>query len=250
MATRKVQPVKTTGKAASSKGKKPLWKNIARITLKVILYFFLSTIGVTLIYRFVNPPVTWLMVQRWAFEGQTLDKDWVDIDEVPYYVPMAMIASEDQKFMEHNGFDFKAIEKAMKYNDKKKGKKIKGGSTISQQTAKNVFCWPQRSWIRKGFETYFTFLIEMLWPKERIMEVYINVVELGPGVYGVEAASQRFWNKSAANITPHQASLLAAVLPRPLKYSAKNPGPYVARRAGKVERVLRTFPKNHLESGS
>lgn len=221
-----------------------------RITLKVIFYFFLSTIGVTLIYRFVNPPITWLMFQRWAFEGQTLDKEWVDLDEVPYYVPLAMVASEDQKFMEHNGFDFEAIEKAMKYNDKKKGKKVKGGSTISQQTAKNVFCWPQRSWVRKGFETYFTFLIEMLWPKERIVEVYINIVELGPGVYGVEAASQRFWNIPASKLSRKQACLLAAVLPRPLKYNAKNPGPYVARRAGKIQRALGNLGKDHLEKGS
>lgn len=237
-------------KSPASGGNKSIWKKIGRLTVKLTLYFFLSTIAVTLIYRFINPPITWLMFQRWAFEGQTLDKDWIDIEDVPYYVPLAMVASEDQNFMEHNGFDFKAIEKAMKYNDRKKGKKIKGGSTMSQQTAKNVFCWPQRSWIRKGFETYFTFLIEMLWTKERIAEVYINVVEMAPGVYGVEAASQKFWGKSAASISRQQACLLAAVLPRPLKYSAKNPGPYIQRRAGRVQRALNAFPKNHLSSES
>ncbi len=222
-------------------------KKLGRWILKAILIFFVSTISVTLVYRFVNPPITWLMFQRWAFEGHGLEKDWIDLEDVPYYVPLAMVSSEDQKFMEHNGFDFKAIEKAMKHNERKGGKKIKGGSTISQQTAKNVFCWPQRSWVRKGFETYFTFLIEMLWPKQRIIEVYVNVVELGPGVYGVEAASQKFWGKSAAKISKKQAALLAAVLPRPLKYNAEHPGPYVSRRANKIVWLIGTLPKDILE---
>ncbi len=231
------------------KGKKVKWAAIGKFLAKAALFFFLSTVGVTLVYRFVNPPITWLMFQRWAFEGQSLHKNWVDLDEVPYFVPLAMVASEDQKFMQHEGFDYEAIEKAMKYNDKKKGKKIKGGSTISQQTAKNVFCWPQRSWVRKGFETYFTFLIEMLWPKQRIIEVYINIVELGPGVYGVDAAAQQFWKKPASRLSKRQACLLAAVLPRPLKYNAKNPGNYVASRASRIESSLAHFPKNHLEKG-
>lgn len=230
----------------SKSGGKSIWKRIGRIIIKSILIFFLSSIGVTLLYRWINPPLTFLMFQRWAFGGHSLDKDWISLDEVPYYVPLAMVASEDQKFMEHSGFDFEAIEKAMKYNDRKKGKKIKGGSTISQQTAKNVFCWPQRSWVRKGFETYFTFLIEMLWPKDRIVEVYMNIVELGPGVYGVEAASQRFWSTSAAKISKKQACLLAAVLPRPLKYNASKPGPYVARRSAKIMTALNHFDKGHL----
>jgi len=237
-------------KANKPKGKSSggsFFKKLSRFIIKAMLIFFISTIGVTLIYRFVNPPITWLMFQRWAFEGYGLEKDWVDMDEVPYYLPLAMISSEDGKFMEHNGFDFAAIDKALKYNEKKAGKKIKGGSTISQQTAKNVFCWPQRSWVRKGFETYFTFLIEMLWPKQRIMEVYINVVELGPGVYGVEAASQKFWGKPARKISKKQAALLAAVLPRPLKYNAQHPGPYVSRRANKIVRLIGTLPANHLE---
>ena len=240
----------TEKKANKAKGKSAggsFFKKLSRFVIKAMLIFFISTIGVTLIYRFVNPPITWLMFQRWAFEGHGLEKDWIDLDEVPYYVPLAMISSEDGKFMEHNGFDFDAINKAMKYNEKKAGKKVKGGSTISQQTAKNVFCWPQRSWVRKGFETYFTFLTEMLWPKKRIIEVYINVVELGPGVYGVEAASQKFWGKSAAKISRKQAALLAAVLPRPLKYNAQRPGPYVSRRANKIARLIGTLPANLLD---
>lgn len=240
----------TSKKPRSSKGQgvKGFFRTAGKWLLRGLFFFFISSVLVVFAYRFVNPPITWLMFQRWAFEGYGLEKDWVDIDEVPSYVPLAMLTSEDQKFMEHNGFDYQAIEKAMKYNEKKKGKKIKGGSTISQQTAKNVFCWPQRSWIRKGFETYFTFLIEMLWPKKRIVEVYINVVELGPGIYGVEAASQKFWNKPAAKISRYQACLLSAVLPRPLKYNAARPGPYVSKRANWTLRHMGMFPSNYLSS--
>ncbi|HEX4888385.1 MAG TPA: monofunctional biosynthetic peptidoglycan transglycosylase [Luteibaculaceae bacterium] len=224
--------------ASKSKSWSSFWSAFKKWTLRLILAFFIGSIALTLIYRWVNPPITWLMFQRWAMEGHGLEKDWIDIDELPKHVPLAMVAAEDQKFMEHAGFDFEAIEKAVKYNDRKQGKKIKGGSTISQQTAKNVFCWPKRSWIRKGMETYFTVLIEMLWPKKRILEVYVNVVELGPGIYGVEAASQKFWGRSAAKISRQQASLLAAVLPRPLKYNAKSPGPYVRKRSGRIQRAM------------
>ncbi len=238
---------KTNAKPAPKGKLKPFFKKVGLFIAKSVLYFFLFSVLLTLVYRFVNPPITWLMFQRWTFEGYSLDKDWVDIDELPSYVPMAMVTAEDQKFFQHNGFDFQAIEKAMKYNEKKAGKKIKGGSTISQQTAKNVFCWPQRSWVRKGFETYFTFLIEMLWPKKRILEVYINVVELGQGVYGVEAASQRFWNKPSDRISRNQAALLAAVLPRPLKYNAQRPGAYVQRRASRIARQIGNFPAVYLQ---
>lgn len=243
----------TTGKKKPVKGKGnfgTFLRKAGKWTLRLLLFFFIGTFLLVLTYRFVNPPLTWLMFQRWAFEGHGLSKDWVDIEEVPYYVPLAMLTSEDQKFMQHNGFDYEAIEKAMKFNEKKKGKKIKGGSTISQQTAKNVFCWPQRSWVRKGFETYFTFLIEMLWPKKRIIEVYINVVEFGPGVYGVEAAAQKFWNIPSSRLSRYQACLLSAVLPRPLKYNAGKPGPYVRRRANWTMKHLNMFPGNYLDSSN
>ncbi len=176
--------------------------------------------------------------EKWIIEVNGEFAGWIEINGL------------NQKFFEHNGFDFEAIEHAMKQNEKKKGKKVIGGSTISQQTAKNVFCWPQRSWLRKGVESYFTFLIEMLWPKKRILEVYMNIVELGPGVYGVEAASQQFWNKSATRISKRQAALLAAVLPRPLKYSAKNPGSYVSRRADRIVRQVGNFPAANLKKGN
>lgn len=145
---------------------------------------------------------------------------------------LAAVCAEDQNFLEHNGFDIEAIRKAMEHNEKSTRKR--GASTISQQTAKNLFLWPSRSWVRKGFEVYFTALIELIWSKERILEVYLNIIELGPGVYGAEAAAQEFFNTSAEKLSRQEAALLAAVLPSPLKYSAKNPSPYVRTRQGWV----------------
>jgi monofunctional biosynthetic peptidoglycan transglycosylase len=149
------------------------------------------------------------------------------------------MASEDQKFYEHNGFDWEAIKKAYEYNAKKKRKRpIKGASTISQQTAKNVFLWPGRSWVRKGFEVYFTFLIELFWSKERIMEVYLNVIEMGDGVYGAEAASQTYFKKPASKLTKDNAAAIAAILPNPRKYSASKPGPYIQQRKEWIKRNM------------
>jgi monofunctional biosynthetic peptidoglycan transglycosylase len=146
----------------------------------------------------------------------------------------AVVASEDSRFCEHHGFDVKAINAALRHNEEEPGR-IRGGSTISQQTAKNVFLWPERSWVRKGAEAWFTVLIEAIWGKRRIMEVYLNTVEMGPGVYGVEAAARRDFAVNAAELTPGEASRLAAVLPSPLKWSALDPGPYVLRRSGRID---------------
>ncbi|HWU42960.1 MAG TPA: monofunctional biosynthetic peptidoglycan transglycosylase, partial [Bdellovibrio sp.] len=154
----------------------------------------------------------------------------------------AVLKAEDARFFEHHGFDYEAIEKAMKYN--RTHKKVKGASTISQQTAKNVFLWPHRDWIRKGLEAYFTVLIEFIWPKERIMEVYLNVIETGPGVYGVEAASQKYFKQSAKNISPSQASLIAAVLPNPQKFRIDRPSNYILKRQSRIlSRVSPPLPK-------
>lgn len=143
---------------------------------------------------------------------------------------LAVVASEDNRFLEHHGFDLEAIEKALDYNQKKKGKKVRGASTISQQTAKNVFLWPQRSWIRKGLEVYFTVLIEFVWGKKRIMEVYLNVAETGKGIYGVEMAAQQYFGKPASRLTRSESALLAAILPNPLKWNPANPTPYLRER--------------------
>jgi monofunctional biosynthetic peptidoglycan transglycosylase len=164
------------------------------------------------------------------FDGDSkqIQKDWVSIEDMSPDLPLAVIAAEDQKFMTHNGFDVEAIEKAIQNN--KKGKKVKGASTISQQTAKNVFLVPSRSWVRKGFETYFTFLIELFWSKKRIMEVYLNVIEQGDGIYGVQASSIIHFNKDAKKVSRSQAALMAVVLPNPVKFKIKNPSSYVRGR--------------------
>jgi len=214
-------------------------KKILIKTWKVFLYFLLFYFGTSILiviaYRFINPPVTPLMLIRLvgqAYNGQTikLKKEWISLDEMSTSLPQAVVAAEDNMFIEHSGFDFEAIQKAKEYNQKKKGKKVRGASTISQQTAKNVFLWPQRSWIRKGLEVYFTVLIEFIWGKKRIMEVYLNVIETGKGIYGVEAASQQYFGKSAGKITRSQAALIAAILPNPLKWNPASPTEYLLGR--------------------
>ncbi len=185
-----------------------------------------------LIYRFVPPPATSLMGIRFV-QGHGMDYRWRGMSDISPTLAQAAIASEDAHFCSHHGFDFTAMEKALAHNDKKPNR-IRGGSTITQQTAKNVFLWPDRSYVRKGLEAYFTVLIEGLWGKKRIMEVYLNVVEMGSGVYGAEAASQVDFGHSAKRMSTSEASRLVAILPNPLKYNAVDPGRYVQRRAGKV----------------
>lgn len=206
-----------------------MFKRILKWIGKIILIFFGITIGLVLIFKFINPPITLFMIIKY-FEGEAsvIQKDWVPIEEISLEIPLAVIAAEDQKFMTHNGFDLEAIEKAIKNNSK--GKRIKGGSTISQQTAKNVFLVPNRSWVRKGLETYFTFLIELFWSKSRIMEVYLNVIEQGDGIYGVQASSIIYFNRDAKKVNRSQAALMAVVLPNPVKYKIKNPSGYIRGR--------------------
>lgn len=213
-----------------------------RLLKKLLLGFFIFTFCWVLVYRFVNPPITWLMLQR-SFERQAdgkswkLEKEWRSFDELSNNLKKAALAGEDAAFMNHWGFDFKAIQKAFEKNQK--GRKIRGGSTISQQTAKNVFLWPGRSWVRKGFEAYFTVLIELLWSKERILEVYLNVIEMGDGIYGAEAATQHYFGKSAGSMTKYQASLLVAVFPNPLRWSPVNPNRTVYYRQSLILRNMR-----------
>jgi monofunctional biosynthetic peptidoglycan transglycosylase len=215
-------------------------KKIFRFILRTMLVLFLLSIVVTIVYRFVPVPVTPLMIQRYfEMEDGKIDKDWKSLEEISDNMPLAVVTAEDQKFEEHYGFDLEAIEKAVKYNEKHKGKKVKGASTISQQTAKNVFLWPGRSWVRKGLEVYFTFLIELFWSKERIMEVYLNVIEMGPGVYGTEAAAQHYFNKSAAKLTRSEAASIAAILPNPIRWSASKPTPYIIKKRNWILRHMK-----------
>jgi monofunctional biosynthetic peptidoglycan transglycosylase len=197
-----------------------------------------------LAYRFFPPPVTFLMVERLA-QGEGFDHRWVPIKRISPAMVRAVIASEDSGFCAHHGFDFQAMEKAMEHNEERPGK-VRGGSTISQQTAKNVFLWPERSWARKGAEAWFTVLIEAVWGKRRIMEVSLNSVEMGAGVYGVEAASQRYFHKPAAALDAAEAGRLAAILPSPLKWKAARPGPYVRRRTDKIEARSGTVARDGL----
>ena len=218
------------------------WGRLFRnMFLTLVLLLVVAPVLAAVVYRFVPPPITILMVER-MFQGHGLDRRWVPISQMSPALPRAAIAAEDARFCEHNGFDFQAIQKAMRH-DERRPARLRGGSTISQQTAKNVFLWPDRSWVRKGFEAYTTVLIETIWGKRRIMEVYLNTVEMGPGVYGVEAAAQRYFHVSARGVSPAQAARLIAILPSPLKWQVIDPGAYVRRRdarigkgAGAVER--------------
>jgi monofunctional biosynthetic peptidoglycan transglycosylase len=210
------------------------WGRLIRNFLATLaLFFIVAPVLAVIVYRFVPPPITILMIER-MMDGKGLDHRWRPLSEMSPALPRAAIAAEDAKFCSHHGFDLNAIEKAADHNDQKPGR-IRGGSTISQQTAKNVFLWPERSWIRKGFEAYFTVLIELIWGKHRIMEVYLNTVEMGPGVYGVEAAAQKYFHVSAKDVNPVQAARLIAILPSPLKWQVIDPGSYVRRRDRKID---------------
>jgi monofunctional glycosyltransferase len=212
------------------------------VLLKITAWFFGITIGITIIYKFVMVPITPLMLIRLYEQAKDpkkemrLYKDWVSLEKISKHVPQAVVAAEDQKFMAHRGFDFEAMEKAWENN--KKGKRIKGASTISQQTAKNVFLWPGRNLIRKGLEAYFTFLIETIWGKKRIMEVYLNVIEMGEGIYGIEAAAQANFKKPAAKLSRGEAALVAAVLPNPRRWTPARPTQYIIGRQGWIMRQM------------
>ena len=195
------------------------------------------------VLRFVDPPTSAFMLARqgeawrqggWGFR---VAYDWRDLEDISRYLPMAVIAAEDQNFASHSGFDLKAIEKALDHTAR--GKRVRGGSTISQQVAKNLFLWQGRSWLRKGLEAWYTLLIELMWPKHRILEVYVNVAEFGDGIYGAQAAARSYWRKDAARLSAAESARLAAVLPSPRRYSASRPGPYVQRRAGWIQRQMR-----------
>lgn len=215
-----------------------MFRKIWLVIRKIILWFFALSILSVIAFRFIPFPFTPLMLQRCAEQAINgkpikLSKDWVSLDKISNHLQLAVVTSEDQNFLWHHGFDFEAIQKAVKYNENQKRRKhprTRGASTISQQTAKNAFLWPARNFIRKGLEVYFTGLIELIWSKQRIMEVYLNIIEMGDGIYGAEAASQYYFHKPASKLTAQEAALLAAVLPNPIKFNAGNPSPYVRGR--------------------
>ncbi len=214
-------------------------KRIWRFATRFIALFLMISVILTTVYSMAPVPVTWLMLIR-LVEGNWIHKSWRAYENISPNLVRAVIAAEDAKFCEHRGYDWEAIEKAWKRNQN--AKRIRGGSTISNQTAKNVFLWPDRTYLRKGLEFYFTGLIELAWSKKRILEVYLNVVEFGPGIYGAEAAAQAHFGKSAKELTRREAALLAAVLPNPIRWSASKPTSYIRNRAGTIQARMNDVP--------
>lgn len=218
-----------------------------RFIVNLLLILIVTPLLVTACYRVVPPPATVLMLQRAGEHG--VRKDWRPLERIDADLVHAVVAAEDSRFCGHRGFDVEAIRQAMAANERHgESGRVRGGSTISQQTAKNVFLWPQRSWVRKGLEAGFTVLIETIWGKPRIMEVYLNVVEWAPGVYGAEAAAQRWYGKSAESLTRTEAARLAAILPAPRRYKAASPGPYVRRRAGRIAAAVQVVRDEGLSA--
>jgi monofunctional biosynthetic peptidoglycan transglycosylase len=221
-----------------------IWTRIKYWLLKITIYFFIISISLVIIYKWVPVPVTSTMIARKMEaiadgKDSEIHYDWVSYDEMSKEAGLAVVAAEDQLFPTHWGFDFEAMGNAFSRN--LKGKKIRGASTISQQVAKNVFLWQSRNYIRKGLEVYFTFLIELIWGKERILEVYLNVAEMGNMTFGVEEASKRYYGKSAKSINRTEAARIASVLPSPRKWSIAKPGPYVTRRTAQIVRQMRAL---------
>ena len=220
-----------------------MWKRIRNVFFRIIIYFLGLSIFSVILFRFLPIPITPLMIircieQKSAGKEMKLSKNWKSLDQISPVMPLAVMAAEDQNFEEHFGFDLEAIKKAESYNKRHQGKRLKGASTITQQTAKNVFLWPSRSWIRKGVEVYFTFLIEIFWSKKRIMEVYLNVIETGQGIYGVEAASAVYFHKSASKLNIYEAARLAAILPDPRYWDPVHPSSRVARKTQRIVRYM------------
>jgi monofunctional biosynthetic peptidoglycan transglycosylase len=211
---------------------KGLLPRIWRWTKKIFLILFIAQFVYIILLKWINPPITITQLISWI-SGHGLKRDYVSNNSISYNAKLAVIASEDQLFTDHNGFDWKSIQKAMKYNERKPGR-VRGASTISQQVAKNVFLWQGRSWIRKGLETYFTFMIELIWGKKRILQMYLNVSEMGTGIFGIERAANIYFNKSARDLTRQESALIAACLPNPKRYKVKPASPYVMARSRRV----------------
>lgn len=223
-------------------------KLIIRIIKWIVVAFFASTIFSVVILKFIPvyfTPLMFIRVGQQIKDGKDirLHHHWVPLDKISPSLPTAVMASEDAHFLDHHGFDYKAIETAAKHNLKKKSKTKHGASTISQQTAKNVFLWPGRSWVRKGFEVYFTALIEMMWSKQRIMEVYLNSIEMGEGIYGADAVAEHHFNTTAENLSRPQCAMIAVSLPNPRKFDSSNPSSYMYKRQSKILHEMKFVKK-------
>lgn len=212
-----------------------------RLLKKILLILFVLQLAYIILLRFTGPVITLTQISG-IIKGNGFNRKHVSLDEISREAKLAVIASEDQLFPDHNGFDFKSIQKALAYNKRKPGR-VRGASTISQQVAKNVFLWQGRSWIRKGLEVYFTFMIELLWGKKRILEVYLNEAEMGKGIYGIEAASKKYFNRSAKKLKRNEAAMIAASLPNPVRFTVKPMSSFVSRKYPWVMRQM-----NNLQS--
>lgn len=215
---------------------KNILRGLWRWTKRIFIGLFIFQLFYIVILKWVNPPVTITQLVSWI-SGHGLKRDYVRSSAISPNAKLAVIAAEDQLFPDHSGFDWKSIKKAMKYNERKPGR-IRGASTISQQVAKNVFLWQGRSWIRKGLEVYFTFMIELIWGKKRILEMYLNVVEMGEGIFGIEMAARKYFNKTARQLTKQEAAMIAACLPNPKRYTVRPLSSYVAYRSQFVMRQM------------
>lgn len=214
-------------------------KKIINIIKWMVVTFFVTTIFTVLLYKYVPVYVTPLMGIRAVSSSESIHHKWISLEDMPKDIVKAVIASEDAHFLSHNGFDFKAIKQAIEHN-KKNNKTKRGASTISQQTAKNVFLWPSRSWLRKGLEAYFTVLIELFWDKQRIIEVYLNSIEMGNGIFGIAAVADKHFDKEPEKLTKRQCALIAATLPNPIKFNSAAPSPYMRKRQRVILREMQS----------
>ena len=234
---------------------KRIYRFIKRVIIGIVVAFFASTILSVVVLKWFPVYFTPLMFIRLAQQSAadkplTLHHHWVPLDEIAPELPLAVMSSEDANFLKHHGFDYKAIEHAAMRNIKHPEKRRLGASTISQQTAKNVFLWPGRSWWRKGLEVYFTMLVELFWTKDRIMEVYLNSIEMGPGIYGADAVAEWHFHTRASQLTAEQCALIAATLPNPLRFSSANPSSYMLKRQKRILREMRYLEKIMKEEKS
>lgn len=220
-------------------------KKAIKLLSITILVLFLSSIVMVFLYKFIPIPTTPLMLSRYLFDDTPISYHWTPLKKITPNLALAVVASEDNLFTTHNGFDFEQIKIARE--NAQKGKKLRGASTISQQTAKNVFLWNGRSWIRKGLEAYFTILIELIWGKERIMEVYLNCIEMGEGIYGAAAVAEKNFKKTPDRLTRQECALIAATLPNPRRFSSKHPSKYILKRQKTILRYMKNIEKVEYE---
>ena len=218
-----------------------LLSKCGRLIRNLLIFFFISTLLAVVVYRFVPVSFTPLMgirlYEQWrADKPLRLEHEWVPLSQISRHLPQAVVASEDNLFMDHNGFDIEQIQQARR--EAERGKRVRGASTISQQTAKNVFLWPGKSYLRKGLEAYFTLLIEWIWGKERIMEVYLNSIEMGEGIYGAQAVAKAHFQKEASALTKAEAALIAATLPNPRRFNSAKPSDYMRKRQAKIQSLM------------